>query len=64
MVCIVETQKPTEGTGFKNLITLGDNQMATVTYRGVKYDTDSRKETKVKPQKELTFRGLKYTKEA
>ena len=38
--------------------------MATVTYRGVKYDTNSRKEIKVQPQKELTFRGLKYTKEA
>ena len=35
-----ETQKPTEGTDLKHPTTLGANQMAKVTYRGVQYDTD------------------------
>ena len=36
--------------------------MAQVTYRGVKYDTNERKQAK--PNKsQLTYRGVKFTKE-
>ena len=37
---IVRTQKPTEGTGLKNPTTLGANQMAKVTYRGVRQEKE------------------------
>ena len=55
------TQKPTEGTGFKNPTTLGANQMAKVTYRGVQYDTETRlQEQKIQQpqQKQLVYRGV------
>ena len=42
--CVLRTQKPTEGTGFKNPTTLGENQMAKVTYRGIQYDTETQKQ--------------------
>ena len=55
------TQKLTEGTGLKSLL-LWRNPMAQVTYRGVKYDTNERKQAK--PTKsELTYRGVKFEKE-
>ena len=40
--------------------TLGENQMAQVTYRGVKYDTNSAKGSDQKQQETLTYRGQKY----
>ena len=40
-----------------------DKPMAQVTYRGVKYDTDSRKQdTSIKS--ELTYRGVKHNSKA
>ena len=59
---IVRTQKPTEGTGFKNPTTLGANQMAQVTYRGVVYDTD-RNKAKQTNKVDLTYRGVRQEKE-
>ena len=58
MVQIVGTQKPTEGTGFKNPTTLGENQMAKVTYRGVQYDTETRQKETQQSQKQLVYRGV------
>ena len=56
------TQKPTKGTDLKNPTTLGVNPMAQVTYRGVKYDTNDRKQTT--PSKtEMSYRGVKFQKE-
>ena len=52
------TQKPTEGTGFKNPTTLGANQMAKVTYRGVQYDTETRQKETKQSQKQLVYRGV------
>ena len=53
------TQKPTEGTGFKNPTTLGENQMAKVTYRGIQYDTETQKQKTQEPQqKQLVYRGI------
>ena len=52
------TQKPTEGTGFKNPTTLGANQMAKVTYRGVQYDTETRQKETQQSQKQLVYRGV------
>ena len=37
-----------------------DKPMAQVTYRGVKYDTDSRKETP-SSKSDLTYRGVKHS---
>ena len=62
MVWIVETQKPTEGTDVKNPTTLGANQMAQVTYRGIKYDTD-RNRTQQTNKVDLTYRGVRQEKE-
>ena len=58
--CVLRTQKPTEGTGFKNPTTLGENQMAKVTYRGVVYDTDTKKAT-AKKKVDLTYRGIAHS---
>ena len=59
---IVRTQKPTEGTDVKNPTTLGANQMAQVTYRGIKYDTD-RNRTQQTNKVDLTYRGVRVEKE-
>ena len=59
---VLRTQKPTEGTGFKNPTTLGANQMAQVTYRGVVYDTD-RNKAKQTNKVDLTYRGVRQEKE-
>ena len=59
---IVRTQKPTEGTGFKNPTTLGANQMAKVTYRGVVYDTNRNKEQQTN-KVDLTYRGVSQKRE-
>ena len=56
------TQKPTKGTELKTPTTLGVNPMAQVTYRGVKYDTNDRKQT-VQSKSEMTYRGVKFQKE-
>ena len=55
------THKLTEGTGQKSLL-LWSNTMAQVTYRGVKYDTDTRKATSTHQVQE-TYRGVKFQKE-
>ena len=60
--CVLRTQKPTEGTGFKNPTTLGANQMAKVTYRGVVYDTDRNKGQQTN-KVDLTYRGVRLEKE-
>ena len=52
---------PTEGTGQKSLL-LWRKPMAQVTYRGVQYDTNERKQTTSK-KSELTYRGVKFNKE-
>ena len=59
---IVRTQKPTEGTGFKNPTTLGANQMAKVTYRGVVYDTDRNRGQQTN-KVDLTYRGVSQKRE-
>ena len=57
--CVLRTQKPTEGTGVKNPTTLGENQMAKVTYRGIQYDTETQKQKTQEPQqKQLVYRGI------
>ena len=43
-------------------ITLGENQMAQVTYRGIKYDTD-RNKTQQTSKVDLTYRGVRIEKE-
>jgi len=58
----VETQKPTEGTGVKTPTTYRRNQMAQVTYRGIKYDTD-RNRTQQTNKVDLTYRGVRLEKE-
>ena len=55
------TQKPTEGTGQKSLL-LWRKPMAQVTYRGVQYDTNERKQAKSQKVQE-TYRGIKFEKE-
>ena len=55
------TQKPTEGTGQKSLL-LWSKPMAQVTYRGVQYDTNERKQT-ASQKSELIYRGVKFNKE-
>ena len=57
-----ETQKPTEGTGVKTPTTYRRNQMAQVTYRGIKYDTD-RNRTQQTNKVDLTYRGVRQEKE-
>ena len=52
---------PTEGTGLIHPIT-EEKPMAQVTYRGVKYDTDTRKATSTQQVQE-TYRGVKFQKE-
>ena len=61
MVWIVETQKPTEGTGVKTPTTYRRKPMAQVTYRGVKYNTDDNKQTSTSKQ-DLVYRGVKVAK--
>ena len=61
------TQKPTEGTGFHP--TTEDKQMATVTYRGVEYDTEEYnakvvEEATKRDRHELMYRGLKVKSKA
>ena len=61
--CVFQrTQKPTEGTDVKSPTTLGENQMAQVTYRGVVYDTD-RNKAKQTNKVDLTYRGVRQEKE-
>ena len=57
-----EPQKPTEGTGVKTPTTYRRNQMAQVTYRGIKYDTD-RNRTQQTNKVDLTYRGVRVEKE-
>ena len=58
---VTGTQKPTEGTGQKSLL-LWRKPMAQVTYRGVQYDTNERKQVKSQKVQE-TYRGIKFEKE-
>ena len=58
---VTGTQKPTEGTGQKSLL-LWRKPMAQVTYRGVQYDTNDRKQENCN-KSELTYRGIKFKKE-
>ena len=53
---------PTEGTGLKTPTTYRRNQMAQVTYRGIKYDTD-RNRTQQTNKVDLTYRGVRQEKE-
>ena len=53
---------PTEGTGLIHPIT-EEKPMAQVTYRGVKYDTDTRKATP-SSKSDLTYRGVKHSSKA
>ena len=48
--------------GCHSPITLGENQMAQVTYRGVKYDTNDSK-TQQTNKVDLVYRGVKLEKE-
>ena len=59
---VLRTQKPTEGTDVKNPTTLGANQMAQVTYRGVKYNTNDQK-SQHSNKVELVYRGVKLEKD-
>jgi len=64
----MRTQKPTEGTGLKNPTT-EDKQMATVTYRGVEYDTEEYNakvvdEAAKRERHELMYRGIKVKSKA
>ena len=47
---------------IKNPTTLGENPMAQVTYRGVMYDTNDRKQESC-VKSEMTYRGVKFQKE-
>ena len=47
--------------GCQSPITLGENLMAQVTYRGVKYDTNNKKAQQAK-EVELTYRGIAHAK--
>ena len=61
--CVFQrTQKPTEGTDLKHPTTLGANQMAQVTYRGVKYDTNDQR-SQHSNKVELVYRGVKLEKD-
>ena len=57
----MRTHKPTEGTGQKSLL-LWSKPLAQVTYRGVQYDTNERKQVKSQKVQE-TYRGVKFEKE-
>ena len=64
----LETQKPTEGTALKPPTT-EDKQMATVTYRGVEYDTEEYNakvvaEAAKRERHDLMYRGLKVKSKA
>ena len=64
----MRTQKPTEGTGLKNPTT-EDKQMATVTYRGVEYDTEEYNakvvdEAAKRERHDLMYRGIKVRSKA
>ena len=64
----MRTQKPTEGTGLKNPTT-EDKQMATVTYRGVEYDTEEYNakvvdEAAKRERHELMYRGIRVKSKA
>ena len=64
----MRTQKPTEGTGLKNPTT-EDKQMATVTYRGVEYDTEEYNakvvaEATQRDRHDLMYRGIKVKSKA
>ena len=59
---VLRTQKPTEGTDLKHPTTLGANQMAQVTYRGVKYNTNDQK-SQHSNKVELVYRGVKLEKD-
>ena len=59
---------PTEGTGLKTPTT-EDKQMATVTYRGVEYDTEEYnakvvEEATKRERHELMYRGIKVKSKA
>ena len=59
---------PTEGTGLKTPTT-EDKQMATVTYRGVKYDSEEYnakvvEEATKRERHELMYRGIKVKSKA
>ena len=60
-VSVNGTHKLTEGTGLQSLL-LWRNPMAQVTYRGVQYDTNERKQVKSQKVQE-TYRGVKFEKE-
>ena len=51
---------PTEGTGFYPPYP-EDKPMAQVTYRGVKYDTDTRK-ANAPVKSDMIYRGVKHSK--
>ena len=62
------TQKPTEGTALKTPTT-EEKQMATVTYRGVEYDTEEYNakvvaEAAQRERHDLMYRGLKVRSKA
>ena len=60
-VCF-EDAKADWRNGAKIPTTLGANQMAQVTYRGVKYDTDRNKGQQTN-KVDLTYRGVRIEKE-
>ena len=60
-VCF-EDAKADWRNGFKHPTTLGENQMAQVTYRGVVYDTD-RNRSQQTNKVDLTYRGVRQEKE-
>jgi hypothetical protein len=65
---VSKTQKPTEGTGLKNLISLEEIPMSKVVYRGVEYDTEKRiqyqQQMMQQPQQyNENYRGVKFVKE-
>ena len=70
MVYIVGTQKPTEGTEHGSLERVKGvksnyfrrNQMAQVTYRGIRYDTNDKRSCQ-KIKADLTYRGIKHSQE-
>ena len=57
-----ETQMPTEGTGVKTPTTYRRKPMAQVTYRGVKYNTNDKKNQQTN-KVDLTYRGVQLEKE-
>ena len=60
-VCF-EDAKADWRNGLINLIPTGANQMANVTYRGVKYDTN-RNKSQQSNKVELVYRGVKLNKD-